>query len=150
MQFVLSDVIFGYLGGLLIGGSAAVLLLINGRIAGVSGIAGSLLRLVTAAKADGGASGAPKGAGENAAFIAGLIGAPLVYAFVAGAPAITLAVSAPVIVVGGVLVGIGTRMGAGCTSGHGVCGMTRFSPRSFVAVAVFMAFGAATATLIGG
>ncbi|MEO0361335.1 MAG: YeeE/YedE thiosulfate transporter family protein, partial [Pseudomonadota bacterium] len=123
----------------MIGLSAAILLLANGRIAGISGIAGSLLRL------DG-----ADGTTERATFVIGLVGAPLLYAGLFGAPAIGLSAPTAQIVIGGLLVGVGVRMGAGCTSGHGVCGMTRASPRSFAAVAVFMAVGAATATLVGG
>lgn len=117
------------LGGLLIGLAAALFLLLNGRIAGVSGIVGGLLR--------------PR-SGDLAwriAFIAGLIGAPLFYAAFNPLPAIRIDADWPVIVVAGLLVGFGTRYGGGCTSGHGVCGISRSSPRSFAATAVFVAAG---------
>lgn len=127
MNFVAADALWGLLGGLLIGLSAALMLLGAGRIAGISGIAGALV------------SGRPTGAtGENIAFLAGLIGAPLLHALAAGAPAIGITGQVPLLIAGGLLVGFGARMGGGCTSGHGVCGMTRLSARSLIATPVFM------------
>lgn len=116
------------IGGLLIGGSAALLLVVTGRIAGISGILGGLLQ--------------PAGSdsGWRIAFLAGLMIAPLVYvAAGAATPEVELDTSAGVLVAAGLLVGIGTRLGAGCTSGHGVCGIGRASPRSIAATAIFMA-----------
>jgi uncharacterized membrane protein YedE/YeeE len=120
------------LGGVLIGLAAAIYLLGLGRVAGVSGILGGLLRPRTGA------------APAQLAFIAGLIAAPLLMR-AADAPLPTLSIDAslPVLIAGGLLVGFGTRLGGGCTSGHGVCGVSRFSTRSLVATALFMAAGAA-------
>jgi len=118
------DWLYGLLGGLLIGCSAAVLLLGNGRIAGISGILGGAL--------------AGRSLPEGLAFIAGLVGLPALYALIKAAPALTVTGSLPVLVAGGLLVGFGTRLGGGCTSGHGVCGMSRLSPRSLVATGAFM------------
>jgi len=131
MNFVLQDAMLGLLGGLMIGLASALLLLGAGRIAGISGIVGALLP--------------PKGGaadGENAAFVAGLIAAPLLYAQALGAPAIGVTASVPLLIAGGLMVGFGTRMGSGCTSGHGVCGMSRLSPRSLAATAVFIGVAA--------
>ena len=120
-------------GGLLIGLSAAILWLGLGRIAGISGIVGNLL---TPAAGE---------IGWRAAFVAGLVAAPPLYAAAGGAlPAIVLPDSPAVIVAGGLLVGFGTRLGGGCTSGHGVCGLARLSPRSMAATLLFIASGFAT------
>ena len=119
-------------GGLIIGLAAAMFALLNGRVAGVSGIVGGLLRPNSG------------DVGWRVSFIAGLVGAPILYALVATLPAITVDASYPLLVVAGLLVGIGTRYGAGCTSGHGVCGLSRLSIRSFVATMTFMAAGFAT------
>lgn len=116
-------------GGLLIGVAAAMFLLLNGRIAGISGILGGLLR---PGKGD---------AGWRVAFILGLVSAPLLYQLVAPLPVVRVEADTASLVVAGLLVGIGTRYGSGCTSGHGVCGLSRFSLRSVVATAVFMAAG---------
>jgi uncharacterized membrane protein YedE/YeeE len=124
------------LGGMLLGLSASLLLLLNGRIAGISGIVGRLL----------GGSQVP----INLAFVLGLVAGPLLYALAyGGPPALTVAASWPTIVAAGLLVGIGTRMGSGCTSGHGILGLARLSKRSFVATATFLAAGMLTATLTG-
>lgn len=119
-------------GGLLIGAAAAMLLLLNGRIAGVSGILGGLLR--------------PRQGdiGWRVAFTAGLLGAPLTYRWVAELPPVQIDASSGALFAAGLLVGIGTRYGAGCTSGHGVCGLSRLSPRSLAATAAFMAAGFVT------
>lgn len=121
-------------GGLLIGTAAALLLLLNGSIAGVSGM------LATATGI--GAGGAPWR--QAAAFIVGLpLGALLIVTFVRE-PDLVIAASPGAIIVAGLLVGFGTRLGNGCTSGHGVCGMARLSPRSIVATVTFMGLAALT------
>jgi len=119
-------------GGIVIGAAAAIFILVNGRIAGISGIIGGLLR-----PSSGGVS-------WRVAFIAGLLLAPAAYALLMALPVPTIDAGFPSLVLAGVLVGIGTSYGAGCTSGHGVCGISRFSPRSLVATAAFMAAGFAT------
>jgi len=115
------------LGGGAIGLATAVLLLANGRIAGISGISGGLVFL-------------PRGdTAWRVVFIAGLIGGALIHRIIFGWSAgITLDASWPLLVAAGLLVGFGTRLGGGCTSGHGVCGMGRLSARSMVAVVIFM------------
>ncbi len=127
---MITDWMYGLGGGLLIGAGAAVLLLGNGRIAGVSGILGGVIE--------------GRKLGEGLAFLAGLIGVPALWAALAGAPAIAVTGSAPLLLAGGLLVGFGTRLGSGCTSGHGICGLSRLSPRSIAATGVFMATAAAT------
>jgi uncharacterized membrane protein YedE/YeeE len=122
------------LGGALIGVAAVILMALNGRIAGVSGILGRLLPPYTDTD--------PVGA---LVFVLGLTAAPLVYAAFAGAPfAQTVSDDAGLMVVAGILVGLGAGLSGGCTSGHGVCGLARLSPRSAVATAIFMATGFAT------
>ena len=123
-------------GGILIGLASIAFALLLGRIAGISGIIAGLLR---PQKGD---------LGWRVAFIAGLLAAPLVYSRVATLPALQIDAGVPVLVAAGLLVGIGTRYGAGCTSGHGVCGLSRFSPRSLVATLAFMASGFATVFLL--
>ena len=124
------------IGGLLIGIAVALFLLLNGRIAGISGMIGGLFR-------------APPGDRSwRIAFVAGLAAAPLVYGALRGLPEVTFDASYPVLVVAGVLVGIGTRYGSGCTSGHGICGLSRLSPRSLVATLCFMAAGVATVFVV--
>lgn len=121
------------LGGVLIKVSAALFLVLNGRIAGVSGILGGLIHP------------ARSGIGWRLAFLAGLFVAPLLYAALGGAlPSVTLTSSLKLLITAGLLVGFGTRLGAGCTSGHGVCGIGRGSPRSLAATAVFMTTGVLT------
>ncbi|MFK3663691.1 YeeE/YedE family protein [Ochrobactrum teleogrylli] len=123
-------------GGMILGAAAIFLLIFNGRIAGISGIVGRLLNGSQAAL--------------NAAFVLGLILGPVVYAALFGSfPVTTISASWPVIVVAGLLVGIGTRMGSGCTSGHGILGMARFSKRSIAATITFLITGVAAATLAG-
>jgi uncharacterized protein len=117
----------GLVGGLLIGLAAALLLLLNGRISGISGIVGGLL--------------APKSsdAGWRAAFVAGLLLGAMAYMLATGdAVLVRMQASLPVLVLAGLLVGFGTRLGSGCTSGHGVCGIARLSRRSIVATSVFL------------
>jgi uncharacterized membrane protein YedE/YeeE len=116
----------------LIGSAAAMFLLLNGRIAGVSGIVGGLLK---PARGD---------AGWRVAFLLGLAGAPWVYALSAALPRPQIDAGYLALVAAGLLVGVGTRYGAGCTSGHGVCGLSRLSPRSLAATAAFMGAGFAT------
>lgn len=121
------DPISALLGGLLIGASAALFLVLNGRIAGVSGILGGL---IYPARSE---------IGWRLAFLAGLLVAPLIYRIFGGVlPSINLTSSIGLLIVAGLNVGFGTRLGAGCTSGHGVCGIGRGSPRSLAATAVFM------------
>jgi uncharacterized membrane protein YedE/YeeE len=119
-------------GGLLVGLAAALLVLACGRIAGISGVLGGLL-------------GPRRGdVAWRIAFAAGLLGAPGVFALVAPLPAPGIDASPGVLALAGVLVGLGTRYGAGCTSGHGVCGLSRLSPRSLAATVTFMASGVMT------
>lgn len=123
-------------GGLLIGLSAALFLLLNGRIAGISGILGGLL---IPSRND---------IGWRVAFLAGLIGAPIVWALAGNLPAIEVKAGYPALVIAGLLVGIGTRYASGCTSGHGVCGLSRLSLRSLAATLSFMALGFITVFII--
>jgi uncharacterized membrane protein YedE/YeeE len=114
-------------GGALIGASSALLLVLNGRIAGISGILGGVLR--------------PQGGelGWRVAFLLGLVAAPMIYLVVVGTePEVSISSDWVLLSVAGLLVGFGTRLGAGCTSGHGVCGIGRGSPRSVAATVVFM------------
>lgn len=119
-------------GGALIGLAAAIFALANGRVAGISGLLGSLLQRNT------------EGRGEKAAFVVGLLLAPLLWGLFRALPAVHFEVGSLGLIVAGLLVGIGTRYGSGCTSGHGVCGISRLSPRSLVATLCFMASGFAT------
>jgi uncharacterized protein len=120
------------IGGLVIGAAASLFLLLNGRIAGISGILGGLLQAPTSNVA------------WRIAFLAGLVLAPIVYQLFAVLPQISIDASTPLLVIAGLFVGLGTQYGAGCTSGHGVCGLSRLSPRSLVATLSFMAAGFAT------
>lgn len=125
-------------GGLLIGTAAAMFLLLTGRIAGVSGMTAIATRI-----GSGGTSWK-----QAAAFLLGLpLGTALVATFVR-TPEITVTSSVPLLVVAGLLVGFGTRLGNGCTSGHGVCGIARLSPRSLAATATFMASAVATVFVV--
>jgi uncharacterized protein len=120
------------IGGVLIGIASLVLLVLNGRIAGISGILGGL---------------GSSGAGDRAwrvAFLAGMLGGGLVALAWMPTAFGTAPASLPVLVLAGLLVGFGTRMGSGCTSGHGVCGLSRLSPRSMVATLTFITAGAMT------
>ena len=137
MNFDLTDALFGLVGGALIGLSAAILLIGNGRIAGISGIAGRLVSLKPSA-----------GSGENVLFIMGLVAAPLIYTAMVKLPTITITQSIPVLIIAGLLVGIGSRLGSGCTSGHGVCGMSRLSKRSILATATFMTVAIVVVSLV--
>ena len=121
---------YGLIGGLMIGAAAAIYLLVNGRIMGASGIAGSLV--------DGTAGSA---FWERAAFVAGVIGVPAVASLFMDMPATHVTSNIPLLIVAGVLVGLGTRLGSGCTSGHGVCGMSRLSVRSIIATCIYIGAG---------
>ena len=123
-------------GGALIGLAAALFLLLNGRIAGISGVLGGLLKPVRGDIA------------WRVAFVLGLVGAPLVYGLFAVLPIPQIDAGNAALVAAGLLVGVGTRYGSGCTSGHGVCGVSRLSPRSLVATACFMGAGFATVFVI--
>jgi uncharacterized protein len=131
------DPVSALIGGALIGIAASLLLLLNGRIAGISGIFGDLLGAGTAEL------------GWRAAFLVGLIAAPLAVA-AAGRPMQIphMPKSWAVIVGAGLLVGVGTRLAGGCTSGHGICGLARFSPRSIVATCVFVATAAIVVAIV--
>ncbi len=122
--------IWGLVGGLMIGTAAAMYLLINGRVMGASGILGSLV--------DGTAKAA---APERIAFIAGLVIIPAVLAAVLGGVDTHISSNLVVIIVAGLLVGIGTRLAYGCTSGHGVCGISRLSLRGIVATVFYLLGG---------
>ena len=119
------------LGGALIGLAASILLIANGRVAGVSGIVGELVSAVVPVGRVGGKWV------ESAAFIVGLLVGPLLFAMLVGMPEVRITNSLPLLIGGGLLVGFGTRLSGGCTSGHGVCGLARLSRRSFAAVGVF-------------
>ncbi len=126
------------LGGALIGASASALLLLEGRVAGISGIVGGLFT--------------PKAGdiGWRLAFLGGLVLAGIGGALLAPSMVAVEVVRAPwMLIVAGLLVGVGTRLGNGCTSGHGVCGLSRMSPRSLASVVTFMAVGAAVAVAVG-
>ena len=123
-------------GGVLIGVAAAMFLLLNGRIAGISGILGGLLKPIEGDVA------------WRVAFVAGLVGAPLVYTLVAAAPQLQIDAGYGALAAAGLLVGIGTRYGAGCTSGHGVCGLSRLSLRSLAATVAFMGAGFVTVFVV--
>ena len=128
----------GFIGGLMIGFAAAIMLLGNGRIAGVSGIASRLLPPYEDREFAG-----------RAAFVAGLIVAPIVVWLATGRfPTQTIEAATPVLVVAGVLVGFGSVWGNGCTSGHGVCGLSRLSVRSLVATVTFMAMAIITVFIV--
>lgn len=119
-------------GGLMIGLASALFLLFNGRIAGISGIVGGLLRPVR---------------GDvvwRLAFAVGIVSAPLLFSAVRPLPDTEIEAGYPMLIIAGLLVGIGTRYGSGCTSGHGVCGLSRRSPRSLAATVAFMLAGFAT------
>lgn len=122
--------------GALIGLSVSVFVLANGRVAGISGLLGSVMRFGS------------EGWGEKALFLLGLVIAPLLWGLFSVLPQIEITAQWPALVMAGLLVGLGTRYGSGCTSGHGVCGISRLSPRSLVATLCFMAAGFATVYLI--
>lgn len=123
-------------GGLILGLAAAVFVLLHGRILGISGIVGGLLH----------ARG--KDIAWRVAFVLGLLAAPLLYRLAVGVREVRIDAGWGMLVLAGLLVGAGTRYASGCTSGHGVCGLSRLSPRSLVATLAFMAAGFATVYLI--
>ena len=127
------DWINALIGGLMIGTATGILMLGNGRIAGVSDILG---RLIERSK--------PTDWVERTLFIVGLLAAPFAYYATNSVPEITVTNSLPLLIAGGLAVGIGSRMGSGCTSGHGVCGNARLSKRSIVATLTFLTTGALT------
>ncbi len=116
-------------GGVLLGLAASAFILINGRILGISGIIGGLLR--------------PRSgdAGWRIAFVLGMLAAPALYYMVAGPVLATVDAGWGLVIAAGLMVGVGTRYGSGCTSGHGVCGLSRLSPRSLMATLAFMGAG---------
>ena len=125
-----------FAGGLLIGLATVIFLMFNGRIAGISGIVGGLLK--------------PKRGDISwrVAFVGGLVFSPLAYSLVFNLPKVQLEANYYVLIVAGLLVGIGTRYGSGCTSGHGVCGLSRRSPRSIIATMAFMLAGFVTVYIL--
>jgi uncharacterized protein len=114
------------IGGLLIGIATLIMIRYLGKITGISGIVGQTWSAASGDRA------------WRLAFVAGLVLSPLVYALVWPLPAVEIQASTPWLIVAGVLVGFGSRLGSGCTSGHGVCGLSRLSPRSLVATVTFM------------
>ncbi|WP_232364948.1 YeeE/YedE family protein [Salinimonas marina] len=130
-----SDWIQGFAGGMLIGAGAIVLMLFNGRIAGISGITASALTQL-------------KQSSWRWAFLAGLIAAPLVTALAGFKLPESIPASLPMMAVAGLLVGIGTRIGSGCTSGHGICGLSRWSLRSLFATLIFMGTAVLTVSVV--
>ena len=125
-------------GGLLIGSAAGLFLILSGRIAGVSGMAAAAFRI---------ADRRPPWL-QAVGFLLGLQAGVLLVSLVAGMPDLKINSSVPLLIAGGLLVGFGTRLGDGCTSGHGVCGLARLSPRSIMATATFMAAGVATVFVV--
>ena len=123
-------------GGMLIGLAAALLILLNGRIAGISGVLGGLLNPM---RGD---------VSWRAAFVLGLVGAPLVVVLLSTLPTPKIDAGYGALVAAGLMVGVGTRYGGGCTSGHGVCGLSRLSPRSLVATLAFMGAGFVTVFVV--
>ena len=124
------------MGGVLIGGAVSILILFNGKVAGISGIVGGL---INPQKND---------VAWRIAFVAGLVISPIVYSVFHTLPVATIDASNTMIIIAGLTVGIGTRYGSGCTSGHGVCGLARLTPRSLVASFSFMLAGVATVYLV--
>lgn len=125
------------IGGVVIGVAASMLILFCGRVAGISGILGGVL------------SRANNDKGWRIAFLLGLVLSPVLWRLVAPLPAVSITASWPMLVVAGLLVGVGTRYGSGCTSGHGVCGLSRLSVRSLIATLTFMAAAFITVWLVG-
>jgi len=123
-------------GGALIGLAASLFVLANGRIAGISGLLGTVMQFES------------EGWGEKTLFLLGLMIAPLLWGVFAVLPEIEINTGWPALVIAGLLVGVGTRYGSGCTSGHGVCGVSRLSPRSIVATLCFMLAGFASVYVI--
>ncbi|MEM7269561.1 MAG: YeeE/YedE family protein [Pseudomonadota bacterium] len=137
MVINLEDWMMGFGGGLLIGAASALFLWGTGRIAGISGVLGGLITRDMSALS-----------GERVMFLIGLAVAPLIWTTSFGVPDLTMPGGGPIVLIAaGLLVGFGTQMGSGCTSGHGVCGLSRFSTRSFVGVATFILIGVVTVML---
>lgn len=136
MVWNLTEVLNALYGGLLIGLAATVFIVFNGRIAGISGVFAGLLRTPDNQQA------------WRWAFIAGLLFAPWIYTQFSPLPNITLQAGSWMTVLAGLLVGIGTRLGNGCTSGHGVCGIARLSKRSIVATLTFIGAGILTVFIL--
>ena len=131
------DWLLGLIGGLMIGLAGAVFLLGNGRIMGASGLLGGLLERQTSYR------------GERLAFLAGLVGIPALIVMVLNYDLSTKATdNVPLLIAAGLLVGFGTRLGNGCTSGHGVCGISRLSLRGIVATCTFIAVGVGTVAVL--
>ena len=126
------NLLYPLLGGVLIGAGAALLLWRNGQVAGISGITASVIR------------GEPGDTGWRLAFLLGLVAPAAIVGLDPSLPGDNL----PVLVVSGLLVGVGTRIGSGCTSGHGVCGISNLSPRSMVATLIFMATAMLTVAVV--
>lgn len=124
-------------GGMLIGASALILMALNGRIAGISGITSGALPPWPAVSESG----------WRVAFLAGLVAAPLLYQIFAGPVERSVSANLPLMIAAGLFVGFGSVFGSGCTSGHGVCGLSRIAPRSIAATATFMLVAAATVFL---
>lgn len=136
----MTDFLYPALGGALIALSAIIMMGGLGRIAGISGILGGLLPPAPAKGEE---------AGIRIAFLIGLLAGPLLLGLLSGGTGIGAPiVSLPMMIAGGFIVGVGTALGSGCTSGHGICGLSRLSPRSIVAVFTFMATGVATVFVI--
>ncbi|MGL5335248.1 MAG: YeeE/YedE family protein [Enterovibrio sp.] len=129
--------LLSFVGGLLIGCAAWILILFCGRIAGISGIIGGLFAVNASDRS------------WRLTFLLGIIISPLLYGFAKQLPEIEIAASWPTLIIAGLLVGIGTRYGSGCTSGHGVCGLSRLSPRSLAATITFMGVAFITVWLMG-
>lgn len=127
-------------GGVLIGLAAALMVVLLGRIAGISGIVGNLLQTAT--------WGSVRQWGWRVAFVLGMVAAPIVWQWFAPLPAMEMPSNPWVIGLAGLLVGFGTRLGSGCTSGHGVCGLSRLSLRSLAATLMFMATGVLTVFVV--
>jgi len=132
------DWVYGLLGGLLIGLGGAVFLLANGRIMGASGIIGGLV--------DGTGRAGQVGQ-ERLVFIAGLVAVPALMMLMGGTSETNVTSNIGVLIAAGLLVGVGTRIANGCTSGHGVCGISRFSVRGIVATLIYIGAGAITVAL---
>lgn len=131
----MTDFLPALLGGLLLGTAAVLLFLLNGRIAGISGIFGGVVTFASQW-------------GWRAMFLAGLVGGGLIYQLAGGDVNIEQVASPVGLIVAGLLVGVGTTLGSGCTSGHGICGNSRFSPRSIVSTLTFMASGIAIVAVL--
>ena len=123
-------------GGILLGLASAAFILLNGRILGISGIVGGLFRPTSG------------DVSWRLSFVLGMLVAPLLYATLVGLPPVRIDADGATLLAAGLLVGFGTRYGSGCTSGHGVCGLSRLSPRSLVATLAFMAAGFVTVYLV--